>query len=75
MCCYCVFQSVDSRFRCYDEIDTDAVLSLDEDVQLITDEVCVMPHQTRILVQVTIFRRLLIGRDGHLNQSEAYDIS
>ena len=39
MCCYCVFQSVDSRFRCYDEIDTDAVLSLDEDVQLITDEV------------------------------------
>ena len=29
----------------------------------------------RILVQVTIYRRLLIGRDGHLNQSEAYDIS
>ena len=29
----------------------------------------------RILVQVTIYRRLLIRRDGHLDQSEAYDIS
>ena len=29
----------------------------------------------RILVQVTIYRRLRIGRDGHLDQSEAYDIS
>ena len=29
----------------------------------------------RILVQVTIYRRLLIGRDGHIDQSEAYDIS
>ena len=29
----------------------------------------------RILVQVTIYRRLLIGRDGHLDQSEAYAIS
>ena len=28
-----------------------------------------------ILVQVTIYRRLLIGRDGHLDQSEANDIS
>ena len=28
----------------------------------------------RILVQATIYRRLLIGRDGHLDQSEAYDI-
>ena len=28
-----------------------------------------------ILVQVTINRRLLIGRDGHLDQSEAYDLS
>ena len=28
-----------------------------------------------ILVQVTINRRLLIGRDGHLDQSEAYDSS
>ena len=28
-----------------------------------------------IIVQVTIYRRLLIGRDGHLDQSEAYDIS
>ena len=30
---------------------------------------------TRILVQVTIYHRLLIGQDGHLDQSEAYDIS
>ena len=28
-----------------------------------------------ILEQVTINRRLLIGRDGHLDQSEAYDLS
>ena len=26
-----------------------------------------------ILVQVAIYRRLRIGRDGHLDQSEAYD--
>ena len=34
-------------------------------------------HRIRpgILVQVTIYRRLRIGRDGHLDQSEAYDIS
>ena len=30
---------------------------------------------SRIHVQVTIYRRLLIGRDGLLDQSEAYDIS
>ena len=29
----------------------------------------------RILVQVTIYRRTRIGRDGHLDQSKAYDIS
>ena len=29
----------------------------------------------RILVQVTIYHRLRIGRDGHLEQSEVYDIS
>ena len=29
----------------------------------------------RILVQVTIYRRLRIGRDDHLDQSEAYYIS
>ena len=38
------------------------------------------PHTTvlyssRILVQVTIYRRLRIGRDGHLDQSEAHDLS
>ena len=32
-------------------------------------------YRVRILVQVTIYRRLLIGRDGYLDQSEAYDIS
>ena len=31
--------------------------------------------RARILVQVTIYRRLLIGRDGHFDQSDAYDIS
>ena len=30
---------------------------------------------SRILVQVTIYRSLLIGQDSHLDQSEAYDIS
>ena len=30
---------------------------------------------TRILVQFTMYRRLRIGRDGHLDQTEAYDIS
>ena len=29
----------------------------------------------RILVQFTRYRRLLIGRDGNLDQSEAYDLS
>ena len=29
----------------------------------------------RILVQVTINRRLQIRRDGHLDQSEGYDLS
>ena len=39
---------------------------------------CKLRRWGRILVQVTIYRRLLIGRggrDGHLDQSEAYDIS
>ena len=31
--------------------------------------------RARVLVQVTIHRRLRIGRDSHLDQSEAYDIS
>ena len=30
---------------------------------------------TRILIQVMIYRGLRIGRDGHLDQSEVYDIS
>ena len=29
------------------------------------------PFRARILVQVTIYRRLRIGRDGHLDKSEA----
>ena len=28
----------------------------------------------RILVQVRIYRRLLVGRDGHFDQSEAYEV-
>ena len=32
-------------------------------------------YYAHILVQVTIYRRLRIGRDDHLDQSEAYDIS
>ena len=42
---------------------------------------CPLPgkHQrfirARILVQVMIHRRLLIGQDGRLDQSEAYDVS
>ena len=37
--------------------------------------VCLMRVRARILVQVTMYRWFLIGRDGHLDQSEAYDIS
>ena len=33
------------------------------------------PLRVRILVQVTIYRTLRIGRDGNLDQSDAYDIS
>ena len=43
-----------------------------------TEDACkaTPPHLgARILVQVTIYRRLLIGRDGHLDQSEASYIS
>ena len=29
----------------------------------------------RFFVQVTIYRKFMIGRDGHLDQSKAYDIS
>ena len=36
---------------------------------------CVIQIRARILVKVTIHRRLLIGRDGRLDQSEAYDVS
>ena len=33
--------------------------------------IIVFPGRVRILAQVTIYRRLWIGRDGHLDQSEA----
>ena len=33
---------------------------------------CELPE--RIIIQATIYRRLRIGRDGHLDQSEAYEI-
>ena len=39
---------------------------------IISVELLCSSHTTRILLQVTIYRRL---RDGHLDQSEAYDIS
>ena len=32
-------------------------------------------YMAHIFVQVTIYRRLRIGRDGRLDQFEAYDIS
>ena len=41
----------------------------------VSPSLCYLITCTRILVQVTIYRRLLIGRDGHLDQSETYDIS
>ena len=44
-------------------------------VLIISVRVPRLDFRARILVQVTIYRRLLIGRDGHLDQSEAYDIS
>ena len=33
-----------------------------------------MGPRARFLIQVTTYRRLRITRDGHLDQSEAYDI-
>ena len=42
---------------------------------LLHDAKGLLDNWGRILVQVTIYRRLLICRDGHLDQSEAYDIS
>ena len=35
----CFFQSIDSRFYPYEEIETDAVLGLDDDTMMTTDEV------------------------------------
>ena len=45
--------------------------------RLLSDIAPYLSHFTwvRIIVQVTINRRLLIGRDGHLDQSETYDLS
>ena len=43
-----------------------------EPVMHVTFTLC---SRGRILVKSTIYRSLLIGRDGHLDQSEAYDIS
>jgi len=37
--CVCGSQSIDERFYPYLEIETQAVLSLDEDVSLVPDEV------------------------------------
>ena len=38
-------------------------------------DVCLYTARANILVQVTIYRRLRIGLEGHLDQSEAHDIS
>ena len=54
------------QYRCVSLIDTDRL-------QLqVLHAPCTW---ARILVQVTINRRLWIGRDGHLDQSKAYDLS
>lgn len=37
--CVCVLQSVDQRFQPLDDVTTDAVFVVDEDVSLSTDEV------------------------------------
>jgi len=37
-------QSVNDRYLMFEEIETDAVLSLDEDAQLVTDEVSCLLH-------------------------------
>ena len=44
-------------------------------VVLLSVRVWCLGFRARILIQVTIYRRLMIGRDGYLDQSEAYDIS
>ena len=31
-------------------------------------------NRARLLERVTVYHRLMIGRDGHLNQSEDYNI-
>ena len=50
----------------WDRTPTSLLLNICDQIDLIW---------ARILIQVTINRRLLIGRDGHLDQSEAYDLS
>ena len=41
----------------------------------ISIHIYILSPAVRILVQVTLYRELLIGQDGHLDQSEAYDVS
>ena len=50
-------------------------LHISEEKQQITpvDVISEKYSRARFLVQVKIYRRLRIGRDGHLDQSEAYD--
>ena len=53
------------------QVDLPSVDAISYNVQVLPDSL----SRARILVQVAIYRRLLIGRDGHLDQSGPYDIS
>ena len=41
---------------------------------VLTYDVYSAENRARIFAQVTLYRRLRIGRDCHLDQTEAYDI-
>ena len=63
------------RWLTYDTVSGSDSIIFSQMSELITMIHHVFVCWARILVQVTINRRLLIGRDGHLDQSEAYDLS
>ena len=55
-------------------LDTDLLLMVSvfrQYFHMVSQEVFQLYSRGRILVQVTIYRRLLIGRDRHLDQSES----
>ena len=53
----------------------DSVVAVIVKTWIRNEEFALNYRTSRILVQATINRRLRIGRDGHLDQSEAYDFS